>query len=48
MRDTVTINRYSYLVLRFADKNPGLWLMHCHVNWHDKAGMMMIFHEVGR
>jgi hypothetical protein len=21
-------------VLRFADSNPGVWMMHCHINWH--------------
>ena len=32
MRDTVTIEKNSYVVIRFADKNPGLWMMRkwCH------------------
>ena len=46
MRDTVTIEKNSYVVLRFADRNPGLWMMHCHIDWHQRAGLGLVFHEL--
>ena len=36
----------SWIILRFADKNPGLWYMHCHINWHMQAGLMLLLHEL--
>ena len=21
-------------VVRFVDRNPGIWMLHCHINWH--------------
>lgn len=41
-RDTVYIPARGYAVLRFALDNPGLWLMHCHVLWHQAVGMGMV------
>jgi FtsP/CotA-like multicopper oxidase with cupredoxin domain len=29
IRDTVTVNAGSYLVLRVIAENPGVWIMHC-------------------
>jgi iron transport multicopper oxidase len=33
-RDTVIIPGKGFAVLRFRADNPGVWLMHCHVEWH--------------
>jgi iron transport multicopper oxidase len=33
-RDTVTVPGSGFVVLRFRADNPGVWLMHCHVEWH--------------
>jgi len=41
-RDTVTINANSYLVIQFKADNPGIWLLHCHIEWHMSIGFMMI------
>lgn len=29
IRDTVTVNSGSYLVLRVIAENPGVWIIHC-------------------
>ncbi|CAF3645177.1 unnamed protein product [Rotaria sp. Silwood1] len=44
-RDTYTVNPYSYIVFRFKADNPGIWMMHCHNDWHLQLGMALIFVE---
>jgi iron transport multicopper oxidase len=44
-RDTFTVNAYSYIVFRFKTDNPGIWMMHCHNNWHLQLGMALVFIE---
>ncbi|KAL2023155.1 hypothetical protein VTK56DRAFT_3761 [Thermocarpiscus australiensis] len=39
MRDTVTVMANSHAVLRFQAKNPGVWLFHCHIEWHVEMGL---------
>ena len=34
MRDVVSVNGKSYAVLRFKASNPGVFLFHCHIEWH--------------
>ena len=46
MRDTVTVEPRSWIVIRFADQNPGVWMMHCHIDWHQRQGLGMIFNEL--
>ena len=44
-RDTFTVNPFSYVVFRFVADNPGIWMMHCHNDWHLQIGMAMVFIE---
>lgn len=44
--DTVYVPRRGYVVLRFLADNPGIWMFHCHILWHQASGMAMAF-EVG-
>ncbi|CAF1445753.1 unnamed protein product, partial [Didymodactylos carnosus] len=44
-RDTASINPISYMVLRFEANNPGLWMMHCHIDWHLQAGLALVWAE---
>jgi iron transport multicopper oxidase len=44
-RDTVTIEGGSYAVLRFKADNPGVWLFHCHIEWHVPLGLSATFIE---
>lgn len=38
-RDTVTVMGNSYAVLRFEATNPGVYLFHCHIEWHVEMGL---------
>lgn len=40
-KDTVVVPRRGYAVLRFRADNPGIWMFHCHVLWHQASGMAM-------
>ncbi|KAL7819640.1 multicopper oxidase domain-containing protein [Trichoderma gracile] len=40
-RDTVTVEGYSWAVIRVVLDNPGMWAFHCHNMWHAEAGMVM-------
>jgi hypothetical protein len=42
LRDTLTIPKGGYAVIRFSSNNPGLWLMHCHIEIHVAQGMNII------
>ncbi|EJT80405.1 iron transport multicopper oxidase FET3 [Gaeumannomyces tritici R3-111a-1] len=39
MRDVVHVNANSYAVLRFKANNPGVFLFHCHIEWHVEMGL---------
>lgn len=38
-RDTVSVNANSYAVIRFQANNPGVWIFHCHIEWHVIMGL---------
>ncbi|KAJ3494552.1 hypothetical protein NLG97_g4007 [Lecanicillium saksenae] len=42
LKDTVYIPSHGYVALRFPANNPGVWLMHCHVLWHQAVGMGVV------
>lgn len=35
----------GYVVLRFNTDNAGVWMLHCHNEWHRSLGMNMLFVE---
>jgi uncharacterized cupredoxin-like copper-binding protein len=39
VRDTVIVNANSTAVIRFKADNPGVWLLHCHLEWHVPLGL---------
>jgi iron transport multicopper oxidase len=39
-RDTVNVNANGYVVIRFTADNPGVWLFHCHIEWHMDQGLI--------
>ena len=45
IRDTVSIPPLSWAVIRFAADNPGVWLIHCHIDWHLANGLGATFIE---
>ncbi|KAJ2982616.1 hypothetical protein NUW58_g6404 [Xylaria curta] len=38
-RDTVAVFANSYAVLRIKANNPGVFLFHCHIEWHVEMGL---------
>lgn len=45
VRDSINIPGSSFAVIRFKLDNPGIWLLHCHVEWHMAKGLGVVFHE---
>lgn len=45
IRDTVYVNPQSYIVMRFKADNPGVWLFHCHIEWHLEQGLAIVLIE---
>ncbi|PNH50511.1 hypothetical protein VD0003_g6680 [Verticillium dahliae] len=44
-RDTLVVWPNGNIVLRFKADNPGIWLFHCHIEWHVTSGLMATFVE---
>ncbi|KAH7129201.1 Cupredoxin [Dactylonectria macrodidyma] len=44
-RDTIVVWPTENLVLRFRADNPGVWLFHCHIEWHIVSGLIATFVE---
>ncbi len=42
VRDTVLVMPKSTVKVQFDADHPGLWMMHCHITWHEAAGMLGI------
>ncbi|KAI7866443.1 multicopper oxidase-domain-containing protein [Spinellus fusiger] len=45
IRDTVIVPAGGYTILRFRADNPGVWLFHCHIEWHMESGLAATFIE---
>ena len=41
-KDTIPVPDGGFAVLRFKANNPGVWLIHCHMAWHNLIGMAML------
>lgn len=39
-RDTILVRPNGHIVLRFRSDNPGVWLFHCHIEWHVASGLI--------
>ena len=39
-RDTVQVPPNGFALLRFRADNPGIWLFHCHIEWHIVSGLI--------
>lgn len=46
IKDTISVPRQGYIVLRFKADNPGFWFGHCHYSFHTAMGMTFIL-QVG-
>jgi FtsP/CotA-like multicopper oxidase with cupredoxin domain len=41
-KDTAIVLPHRKLVFDFYADNPGLWMLHCHNQYHSESGMMTI------
>ncbi|KAK5628579.1 hypothetical protein RRF57_004294 [Xylaria bambusicola] len=44
-RDTVAVFANSHVVLRILANNPGVFLLHCHIEWHVEMGLTVTLIE---
>ena len=47
LKDTVTVPAGGYTVIRFHANNPGIWMFHCHLEFHSEIGMSLLI-KVGQ
>lgn len=45
LRDTIYLRGQSNFVIRFKADNPGVWLFHCHIEWHLLQGLNIVLVE---
>ena len=45
-RDVVMVRPNGHIVMRFRSDNPGVWLFHCHIEWHVDQGLIATIVEV--
>ncbi|PVH75797.1 multicopper oxidase [Cadophora sp. DSE1049] len=46
-KDTVSVPRRGYVIIRFKADNVGIWMLHCHVLFHQASGMATGIHVGG-
>lgn len=44
-RDTSFVRANGNSVFRFVADNPGVWIFHCHIEWHLEQGLALILVE---
>lgn len=42
-KDMISIWRHQWAVIRLRATNPGVWILHCHMEQHVPSGMMVAF-----
>ncbi|KAJ4358576.1 uncharacterized protein N0V89_003160 [Didymosphaeria variabile] len=42
-RDTASVEAFGWTLIRFVADNAGVWPFHCHLAWHNEAGLLMQF-----
>ncbi|WAR25666.1 ASO-like protein [Mya arenaria] len=45
MKDTIMVPKGGYAIVRITASNPGLWMLHCHMDPHTMRGMAMLLNE---
>ena len=44
-RDVMVLPPQGFIIIRFVADNPGVWIFHCHIDWHLAQGLASIFIE---
>ena len=45
-KDTVPVPDAGFTVMRFRADNPGFWIMHCHIDFHNHEGMALVLQVI--
>ena len=45
IRDTVSVPAGGWVSLVIYADNPGVWMLHCHIDWHVAAGLSLVMFE---
>ena len=45
VRDTVSVPANGWVLIALVADNPGIWAVHCHIDWHLSAGLMLELFE---
>jgi len=45
VKDSIVLPVRGYVVIRFVARNPGIWLLHCHIDVHMLGGMTVLIME---
>ena len=41
-KDNVPVPDAGFAIMRFRADNPGFWILHCHIDFHNHAGMAVV------
>ncbi|KAJ9634398.1 ferroxidase fet3 [Knufia peltigerae] len=44
-RDVSVVPPKGHYVIRFVADNPGVWMFHCHIDWHLEQGLALVMIE---
>ncbi|XP_060080982.1 uncharacterized protein LOC132560327 [Ylistrum balloti] len=44
-KDTLIVPSGGYAIIRIKADNPGVWIMHCHIQLHSEDGMVMLLNN---
>ena len=42
LKDNMPVPDGGFTIFRFLADNPGYWLFHCHMSWHNHLGMGLV------
>jgi iron transport multicopper oxidase len=45
IRDVVSVPALGWARIRFVSDNPGVWVFHCHIDWHVAVGFVVVVIE---
>ncbi|TPX47422.1 hypothetical protein SeMB42_g02364 [Synchytrium endobioticum] len=45
IRDVISVPANGYSTVRFVANNPGVWALHCHIEWHLMSGLAVTLIE---
>ena len=41
-KDSMPVPDGGFVIMRFRADNPGFWILHCHIDFHNHGGMAIV------